>query len=92
MSGWGDGRGERPRGDFVRWVPKVAPPLELRAGVVGPFGAANGPVGVGVIARVEAAIAPSNADSLMDCSRDYSQPQAQWQLARRGGLRAACGF
>ena len=44
-------------GDFVRCVPKVAPPpWELRAGVVGPFGAVNGPVGVGVIARVEAAM------------------------------------
>jgi hypothetical protein len=39
----------------------VAPPCALRAvepGVLGPFGAVNGPVGVGVgvIARVEAAM------------------------------------
>lgn len=43
----------------MRWVPKVAPPLALRAvepGVLGPLWVVNGPVGVGVIARVEAAM------------------------------------
>jgi hypothetical protein len=43
----------------VRWVPKVAPLWELRAadpGVLGPLWVVNGPVGVGVIARVEAAM------------------------------------
>jgi hypothetical protein len=59
VSAWGESWGDRPRGDFVRWVPKVAPPCELRAaepGVLGPFGALNGFVGVGVSARVEAAM------------------------------------
>jgi hypothetical protein len=56
VSSCGDIRGESPWGDFVRCVPNVAPPWELRAGVVGPFGAVKGPVGVGVIARVEAAM------------------------------------
>lgn len=43
----------------MRCVPNVAPPWELRAaepGVLGPLGALKGPVGVGVIARVEAAM------------------------------------
>jgi hypothetical protein len=43
----------------VRWVPKVAPAWELRAaeaGVLGPLWVVKGPVGVGVIARVEAAM------------------------------------
>lgn len=56
---WGESWGDRPRGDFVRWVPKVAPPCELRAaepGVLGPLTALNGFVGVGVSARVEAAM------------------------------------
>lgn len=55
----GESWGDRPRGDFVRWVPKVAPPCELRAaepGVLGPLTALNGFVGVGVSARVEAAM------------------------------------
>jgi hypothetical protein len=58
-TGWGECRGERPRGELVRCVPNVAPPCELRAfepGVVGPFGVAKGPVWVGVIALVVAAI------------------------------------
>jgi hypothetical protein len=58
-AGWGECRGESPRGELVRCVPKVAPPCELRAfepGVVGPLGAANGPVRVGVIALVVAAM------------------------------------
>lgn len=59
VSGAGESRGERPRGDLVRWVPKVAPPWALRAvepGVVGLFGGAKGPVCVGVMARVDAAM------------------------------------
>ena len=59
VTGWGECRGESPRGELVRCIPKVAPPCELRAvdpGVVGPFGAAKGPVWVGVIALVVAAI------------------------------------
>ena len=59
MRGWGDSWGDRPRGDFVRCVPNVAPLCELRAaepGVLGPAGALKGLVGVGVSARVVAAM------------------------------------
>lgn len=54
MSGCGERLGERPRGDFVRWVPKVAPACEL--GVADLFGTGKGPVWVGVMARVDAAM------------------------------------
>jgi hypothetical protein len=54
VSGWGESLGERPRGDLVRWLPKVAPAWEL--GVVALLGAGNGPVCVGVIARADAAM------------------------------------
>jgi hypothetical protein len=60
LTGCGEWRGESPRGEFVRCVPKVGALCELRAeapGVVGPFGAVNGPVCVGVIALVVAAMA-----------------------------------
>lgn len=59
VSGCGESRGDSPRGDLVRCVPKVALLWGLRAaepGVVGPVGAVNGPVCVGVSARVEAAM------------------------------------
>lgn len=59
-TGWGECRGERPRGELVKWVPNVGAPCELRPalpGVVGPFGAAKGPVWVGVMALVVAAMA-----------------------------------
>lgn len=59
-TGWGECLGESPRGELVKWVPNVGAPWELRAalpGVVGPFGAAKGPVWVGVIALVVAAMA-----------------------------------
>ena len=54
MSGWGERLGERPRGDLVRWVPNVAPACEL--GVLALLGAGKGPVCVGVMARVDAAM------------------------------------
>lgn len=53
-SGCGDCLGERPRGDLVRWVPKVAPECELGVDVL--FGTEKGPVGVGVMARADAAM------------------------------------
>ena len=59
VGGCGECLGERPCGDFVRWVPKLAALCEGRVvepGVLGPFGAENGPVWVGVMARVEAAM------------------------------------
>jgi hypothetical protein len=58
-AGCGECRGDSPRGELVRCVPKVAPPCALRAvepGVVGPLGAAKGPVCVGVMALVVAAM------------------------------------
>jgi hypothetical protein len=61
-TGCGEFRGESPRGELVRCVPKDGAPCEVRAfapGVVGPFGAAKGPVCVGVIALVVAAMAAS---------------------------------
>jgi hypothetical protein len=66
LTGCGEWRGERPRGELVRCVPKVGALCELRAaapGVVGPFGAANGPECVGVIARVVAAMVAIVEDS-----------------------------
>jgi hypothetical protein len=59
-TGCGERRGESPPGELVRCVPKDGAPCETRAfapGVVGPFGAAKGPVCVGVIALVVAAMA-----------------------------------
>lgn len=66
VSGCGECLGDRPRGDFVRCAPKVAPEFEFREctlvfaakepGVLGLFGAVKGPVWVGVMARVEAAM------------------------------------
>lgn len=59
-TGWGECRGESPRGELVKCVPKVGAPCELRApalGVVGPFGTAKGPVCVGVMALVVVAMA-----------------------------------
>lgn len=74
MSGAGESRGERPRGDLVRWVPKVAPPWAFRAvepGVVGRFGGAKGPVWVGVIARVDAAMVRGGGEAgLGICAND----------------------
>jgi hypothetical protein len=54
VSGWGERLGERPRGDFVRWVPKLAAACVL--GVTDLFGTGKGPVWVGVMARVDAAM------------------------------------
>lgn len=54
----------------MRCVPNVAPPWELRAaepGVLGPLGALKGPVGVGVIARVEAAIMGRSDETNLVC-------------------------
>lgn len=68
-TGWGESRGESPRGELVKCVPKVAPPCEFRAvapGVVGPFGAAKGPVWVGVMALVVAAITEALGGLLED--------------------------
>ena len=59
MRGAGDNLGDNPRGDLTRCVPNVAPLLLLREaepGVLGLFGAENGPFSVGVIARVVAAM------------------------------------
>ena len=62
LKGCGECLGDRPRGDLVRWVPKVAPLLwfselwPIEAGESGLFGALNGPEWVGVMALVEAAM------------------------------------
>ena len=58
VRGAGDSLGDRPRGDFTRWVPNVAPPLlrEAEPGVLGLLGAPYGPFSVGVIARLVAAM------------------------------------
>lgn len=56
VSGWGECRGESPRGDLVRWEPKVALVCEFCEGVFARLGAGKGPECVGVMARVEAAM------------------------------------
>jgi hypothetical protein len=60
VRGAGDSLGDSPRGDLTRCVPNVAPLLlllrEAEPGVLGLFGAENGPLSVGVIARVVAAM------------------------------------
>jgi len=43
-TGCGEWRGDRPRGELVRWVPNVAPFRAVDPGVVGRLGAVKGPV------------------------------------------------
>ena len=69
----------------MRWVPKVAPPCVLRAvdaGVLGPFGAENGPVCVGVIARVEAAMRREVASVVLAGSMFFETALAQTHSIR----------